>query len=274
MKNSHHNTTVGIIGLGNIGEAIASSLVKKFKASLIYGFDIVGAKNRKIKKKYSINIACSIEDLLLKSNIIFLCVKPQDIKEVLLKINSFYLNIKERKIFVSVAAGISTKFLERFLQGLPVIRIMPNLGIFVGMSATAYCVGRYANSKDEKIVLSLLNTFGDSIKFPEYQIDKFTAVCGSGPAYVFYFFDAILSSSKILGLPSKKMERLIYLTFESSLKILSRYGFRSQELIGKVASKGGTTEQALKVFKKRRLTSLIQEAIKKAYLRAKQLERR
>ncbi len=263
---------VGVIGLGNMGTAILKGLAKNADKDFLYGYDKDAEKNRIIKKELRINICKDIKDIFNKSEVIFLCVKPQDLKEVLKKLEEI-LPSKERKIFISIAAGIPLKFLEKYLKNNPVIRVMPNLGAKVFESLNAYSCGKFTKEDDEKIGVKLLNSFGVSIKVKESFLDKITALSGSGVAYFFYFFEALEKSAKKLGFSDSEANFLTYQTMKASLKLLESENLDAQSLRKKVTSKKGTTERAIKTFEENKFKEIVYKAVKQAQKRAKELSR-
>ena len=264
---------IGIIGLGNMGTAILRGLVKKLNRANLFGYDKDREKNKIIKKNLKINICESIEDLVKKSKVTFLCVKPQDLKEVLKELEKTLSSIKEKKIFISIAAGIPLKFLEKYLKNNPVIRVMPNLGAKVFESLNAYSCGKFTKEDDEKIGVRLLNSFGVSIKVKESFLDKITALSGSGLAYFFYFFEALEESAKKLGFSESDSKFLVYQTMKASLKLLESENLDAQSLRKKVTSKKGTTERAIKIFKENKFKEIVYKAVRQAQKRAKELSK-
>ncbi len=263
---------IGIIGLGNMGSSIAHALRRNFSKTRIIGYDTDILKARQCQKRYRVILAKNVNQILSTCRVVILCVKPQDLRMLLGDIRKHLPS--RRIIFISIAAGVSLNFLEKYLKDKPVVRVMPNLGTKIGKSASVYSLGRNCNANDEKMALSVLKSFGLCIRVKEIDVDKITALSGSGPAYIFYVFESLLEAGRSLGLGREICVKLLYQTFLASLEILKDSDFDTSRLIKSVASKKGTTERALKTFERYALKSIYKQALRQAYLRAKELSRR
>ena len=224
----------------------------------------------------------SIETAIPKSNfsiipsekiadfdIVILAVKPQDFSVLALAIKPF---LKEDQIIFSVMAGITLKSLEQQLSCSKVVRCMPNIPTQIGMGMTVFTASVNVDRKELFIIQNLINTTGKSVYVEnENLIDAATAISGSGPAYVFYFMQSMIKAAVDLGFNESEAELLVNQTFMGSVSIQNSYSLSNEEWIKKVASKGGTTESALKVFEKQSLENSIVEAVKAANNRALEL---
>lgn len=271
---------IGIIGFGNMGSAIAERIKLDYQVTV---FD----KNRnKTKNLKSINVADNILDLINKAETVILAVKPQDFDVVLNGIKNYVQN----KLIISIAAGIPTVYIQKFLGDVRVVRVMPNIEIMIGRGIVFICKGKFTKKKDVSFVRSLFNYMGRTRVISEDKIDAATAISGSRLAY----YCAEIEKKKIdyHSIP-KKIEHM----FESDLKKAAKsLGFDDRfatimsvgtgpscqiffenekmtpkELREKIASKKGTTEEALKELRKS--GSLI-KAVKAALKRARELSRR
>jgi pyrroline-5-carboxylate reductase len=135
------NKKVGIIGFGNMGSAIAERIKSEYK---VFVFD----KDKERTTNLSgISVAENITDLLHKVDTVILAVKPQDIEALLKEIKDKVNN----QLVISIAAGITTKYIEKILGMVRVIRVMPNIGVIVGKSIYYICKGEFAKEKDLKL---------------------------------------------------------------------------------------------------------------------------
>ncbi len=264
--------TIGIIGCGNMGSAILSQSLKHKKRNFII---IEKNKSREtfIHRRYRTKTARDIADLVNKSDIVIIAVKPQDIDIVLNEISKSIKTSKKKILVISIAAGIKTEYLERRItHNVRVIRAMPNMPSAIGEGITALVKGRFATDKDLKTAEKIFKALGETIAVSrEALIDAVTAISGSGPAYFFFIFLAILKIAKDLGLDNKSANKLIYHTVVGSMNMLNKNKFDAETLISKVASKGGTTEAALRVFNEKGLRMVLIDAIEAAYKRSKEL---
>ncbi|MBM3253463.1 MAG: pyrroline-5-carboxylate reductase [Candidatus Omnitrophica bacterium] len=267
--------TIGIIGVGNMGGAILSQSLEHKKQNFII------VEKDKLKEAfacmtYRVRAAKDISDLTHKAGVIIIAVKPQDIDVVLEGLSKGIQSLRNPDILIiSIAAGIKTEYIEaKILDKVRVIRAMPNMPSAIGEGITALVKGRFATEKDLKTVERIFKTLGETITLSkEGLIDVVTAISGSGPAYMFFIFSSILNMAKALGLDSKSANKLIYNTVIGSMDMLKKNKFDAKTLISKVASKGGTTEAALKVFNERGLEMILVDAIRSAHRRSKELSR-
>jgi pyrroline-5-carboxylate reductase len=149
---------------------------------------------------------------------------------------------------------------------------MPNMGALAGRSVTAVSFGRGTSPGRKKYVLSLLNTVGGVIEVEERHMHTVTAVSGSGPAYFFLMAEELRRAGVESGLSEDAARYLSELTLDSAAGVLMDPDMTAGKLIEKVASKGGTTEAALKVFRAKGFSSIVSEAVEQARKRSEQLE--
>jgi pyrroline-5-carboxylate reductase len=277
--NKSNKTKIGIIGAGNMGQAILAQSLRRSG----YNF-LVCEKNealidllvaRYIYLKARVKIVSNLSELLRNCNIIIIAVKPQDVDEALRQINSSDVNKKGKILFVSIAAGVRTDYIEAKIGNkVKVIRAMPNMPAVIGEGITVLKKGKFASSRDLHETKKLFECLGPVIILEkEDLINVVTALSGSGPAYLFFIFLALSAASEALGLDKKSTNKLIYHTIVGSMNLLNQDKFDAKNLIKKVASKGGTTEAALKVFKENKLHETIYKAVMAAWGRAKELSR-
>ena len=236
-----------------MGKAIAKALLKNDKKVKIFTIDI--------NKKELVGIK--------KSDFIILAIKPQNATEVLKELRDFGLN--KKTILISIMAGFPIKKILQISGHKKIIRMMPNLGLSVGAGIAAWKkvgLSKMENKKAKNFINNITENF--EVK-NEDVLDKVTALSGSGPAYFFSLANSLTKAGEKLGFTKIESKKLVGKTLLASA-LLSQNGDYG-ELVQKVASKGGTTESALKVFKKRNFDKIILEAVSGAYKRAKELSR-
>jgi len=252
--------SIGIIGFGNMGSAIAEQVKTKYAVSV---FD---KDNSKLKGLSGIKVAQGVKDLADKSEAVILAVKPQDFGAVLKEIKN---SVKD-KLIISIAAGISTSRIEKALGKARVVRVMPNIGIKIGESVTCLSGGVSASDEDLKFTNELFGYLGVTRVIEEKMMNAATAISGSGPAYIFDFIESDSSISpdnipdhikhnimkrleraaEAVGFNSEDANFLAADTGSASFLLLQRAGLSPKELKEQVTSKGGTTEAALAVLHK------------------------
>lgn len=272
---------IGIIGLGNMGSAIAARFADK--GHEIYAFDKDKAKLGGITH---IKVIAELSGLLSNADIIILAVKPQDFGTVLSEIekNKDLTN----KIIVSIAAGVTTAIIEEVLGTAKVIRVMPNIFAVSGDGVCGICKGKYATEKDLSTIQSLLECLGKVIVVTEDKMDGVTAVSGSGPGYLCYLVkdddpsERIEHLDRIIPFYEKKVAiecgfspdeiKIIATDTANTLKkyLAEHPDEAPKDFCDKVTSKGGTTEAAINVLKDKGEGAL-GEAIKAAKDKSKEL---
>ena len=262
---------IGIIGCGNMGEALLAGLIKN--EAFANEDIIVSEKQEKrseiLKNKYpQITFVENNEFLIKDTSIIMLAVKPQDIESVLKQISAF---LNDSHMLISIAAGIKISSIEKMLEKtIPIIRVMPNLPALIGEGISAYCASRIVSEENEKIAEEIFASAGRVIKIEEEKMDAVTAVSGSGPAYIFYMLEAMTKAGEKLGLAKEQAGTLSLQTALGSLRMIEK-GEDPSALREKVTSPKGTTEAALKVLKEKEWEKILIEAIEKAKQRSKEL---
>ena len=273
------NEKIGIIGYGNMGSAIAQGLKKDYR---IFVFDKDRNKTDNIT---GITVCDGIPELVTNAEILILAVKPQDFEYVLKEIRAQAKN----KLVISIAAGISTKHIEKILGNVRVIRVMPNIGAKIGESVSCICKGSFATENDLSFANESFNYIGFTKDVPEEMMDAATAISGSGPGYIFDFIDKnSLDSNNIpeharhdimkrleraaeaVGFSHEDAAFLSANTANSCINMLKIIKLPARDLKKQVVSKGGTTEAGLLVLEK---GGTWEEAALAALNRAKELSK-
>jgi pyrroline-5-carboxylate reductase len=215
------------------------------------------------------NIFSSTSEMLRAGQaVLLIAVKPQQIEEVIADAG----DSKNVTMVLSVAAGITTRRIESGLgRSIPVIRAMPNTPALVGRGVTAIAPGRFARPEDMAAARSILESVGVVVETSESDLDAVTAVSGSGPAYFFLFMKALTDAGVELGLDRAVAARLVMETAAGAAALARARNGAFDEMIAAVASKGGTTERALGVFRDRGLEEIVREAAEAAAVRSKEL---
>lgn len=266
---------IGIIGFGNMGSAIAERIKKDYDVQV---FDQDAAKT---VSAVGIGICSGVAALVDSCEAIILAIKPQDFESLLACIKPHIGG----KTIISIAAGVTTGYMERMLGEAHVIRVMPNLAAQIGEGVSGLYKGRYAGADDLRLARELLSRVGIAIVFDkEEMIDAVTAVSGSGPAYFCYyaknkanaeekkdeFIQKLSKAAEAIGFDNIMAKRLAERTTEGTISVLIEKHLSCEELIKRVASKGGTTEAALGVLDK---GGSLEDAVKAALARSKELSR-
>ena len=253
-----------------MGLTIAQSLLK---GRLVRAQGVVGSDPRPGQRarlrKFKVKPVASNGEVVDKSDIVFLAVKPQEMEKALKEVESHW---RKGQLIISIAAGISTQWIQkRISKKLPVVRVMPNTPAQVGQGVSVICGGRFARTGDLTVAQILLSSMGEVLELPEKSFHGVTAISGSGPAYVFYLMEAMAEAGRKLGLPGSALQQLVLKTVSGSAQLAASTGEKPETLRTRVTSKGGTTEAALKVFDQKKVKKGLVRGIRSAAARSKQL---
>ncbi|MBI1952609.1 MAG: pyrroline-5-carboxylate reductase [Candidatus Omnitrophica bacterium] len=265
--------TLGVIGCGNMGRALIQGVVKSRRMSprRLIGWDPDQARLRAIVRSNGIVRASSNLDLTRRAKAVLLAVKPQQMDQVLREIRP---GAKRGKLVISIAAGVPIRRIQRALgPGARVIRVMPNTPALVGQGMAGISAGRGVTRADLRFARRIFEAAGQAIEIPEAWMDAVTALSGSGPAYFFFLMEAMIEAGVKLGLSRQAAQRLVKATAAGAAALALAGPQPPRKLRRQVTSKGGTTEAAFRVFKKRGLAAILRAGIFAACRRARQLSR-
>ncbi|MEW6074936.1 MAG: pyrroline-5-carboxylate reductase [Candidatus Omnitrophota bacterium] len=271
---------IGIIGYGNMGSAIGERLKSAYR---LYVFD---KDKLKTSGRTDIYVSGSVSDVLANVDTVLLAVKPQDFDSVLEEIG----HSQEALLVISIAAGIPTSYIEKYLGKARIIRAMPNIGAKISQAETCIARGASATDDDVSLVEALFRMVGKTWRIGEEMMDAATAISGSGPAYIFYdiekeniepsritqqqkrkYKEFLKDAAVGLGFSAAVAADLASSVTQTSLNLMIMTPFLPAQLRNQVTSKGGTTEAALQVLMN---GGSWQEAARAAEERAKQLSRK
>ncbi len=208
-------------------------------------------------------------DCIQNADLIILAVKPQDFSALM---ESIKKDVGSHQVFLSIMAGVKMETICKGLNISKVIRAMPNLPAQIGQGMTAFTATDAVSRNEQAMVQNLLSTTGKTLYVEkEEMIDAVTAVSGSGPAYVYYFMDAMVKAAMQMGFAKAEAELLVMQTFSGAITLYQQSELNCDEWIQRVASKGGTTEAAIASFAQNKLNELIGEGLHKALDRAVEL---
>lgn len=203
------------------------------------------------------------------ADLLILAVKPQDSKRLFEQIRPF---VQPGQVFISIMAGVRMRNIAEALGAEKIIRAMPNLPAQIGSGVTAFTSTDAVTRIELVMVQNLLNTTGKTLYVEnEDMIDASTAISGSGPAYVYFFMNAMIEAAQKMGFSHSEAELLVGQTFAGAIDLYHNSDLSCGQWIAKVASKGGTTEAALSVFEANALHTDIIAGAEAALARARAL---
>jgi pyrroline-5-carboxylate reductase len=248
---------LGVIGLGVMGEAILTRFIEreKFDAKDVCVFDIDSEKIDKYK--YGVVPAESVAELVDRSERILFAVKPQHYKAICDGIDFNALTT-----IYSIMAGVSTSELRSLIgsDDVGIVRIMPNVPCKIGKGVCGMTFDNVSENEQE-FAKSVFSACGAVVVTDETKFDAITSVSGSGPAYVYMFAQGMIQGGMNGGLTYEESKILALDTLIGAAEIAKSTDTPLDVLVDRVCSKGGTTIEAVKVYKENNLTDIIAEGV-------------
>lgn len=265
--------TIGFIGAGNMAEALIRGIINAgvCKPKYVFINDIRSDRLQFLSSQYRVQAVVNCAALAGQVDILVLSVKPQNMADVLLTIESV---VRHGTLIISIAAGVRIAEITAALGDRPIIRVMPNTPALIGEGAIALFANTRARAMMDK-AMRIFSAVGKTVIVDnEDLIDVVTAVSGSGPAYFFSLMEEMIKAGQNMGLPAEITKILVLQTAKGAALLAvdkDRYGESPSELRRKVTSPGGTTEAALKVFATREFGQIIEQALRAARDRSREL---
>lgn len=266
--------SLAIIGYGTMGQAFLQGLLQHHvllpEQIIVAGPD--EQKLARVHQQWGVTVTMDNAQAVATAQRVLLAVKPQQLRQVLTELQSV---LSPQTLLISVAAGFSIPSITAAVGNAqqPVVRVMPNLAATVGMSASGWLANQAVTAEHKTWVKRILQAVGTEFSVAsEEMLDVVTAVIGSGPAYYYYFTEAIHAAAVQEGMGSAQAAQLVQQTFLGAATLLQQSGKTSEELRKAVTSKGGTTEAALREMELGQLRKTVGHAIRAARRRATQLK--
>ena len=260
---------IAILGAGKMGEALLSGLLRAGRAPA----DVVITERypercAALEQQYGVRAVSTAEAAELADTLL-IAVKPQEIAALLAELSPA---IAPGTLVVSIAAGITTAFLEEHLpDGVAVVRVMSNTPALVDHAMSVVSAGAHAGEEHLERTEELLRPVGKVLRLPESQLDAVTALSGSGPAYFFYLVEAMIDAGILLGLPRAVAADLIVQTAVGSAVMLRDSGEHPVVLREAVTSPGGTTIAAIRELENHGVRAALLAALEAARDRSREL---
>ena len=266
----HPELTLSFIGGGNMANALIGGLQARFgAAATIHVVDPNAAALDKLVQQFGVSTSIQMDASLAASAVILLAVKPQQMKEVAQQLAPHLTG----QLVISIAAGIRSADLSRWLGGHgAIVRCMPNTPALIAQGITGMVASAGVSAEQRAAADTVLQAVGATLWLDdEALIDSVTAVSGSGPAYVFYFLEAMQQAAQELGLSAEQGKTLALATFAGATQLAAQSPDPIGVLREKVTSKGGTTYAALTSLESAEVKQSIITAMKAAADRGKAL---
>jgi len=261
---------ITFIGGGNMAGAIIGGLLNKgYAAGALRVVEIAPEARHRLEQQFGVQTYTAVSPDAVDSDCVVFAVKPQQVREAAIALKP----LLSRQLVISIAAGIRATDLSRWLGGYQKLaRAMPNTPALVGAGCTGLYALPGAGSEDKSRVDAILGAVGSTLWLErEEQLDAVTAVSGSGPAYVFYFIEALQQAAQELGFDPAAARELALGTFSGAVKLAAGASEDLATLRSRVTSKGGTTERAIASMDADQIRARIVTAVRAAAQRSREL---
>lgn len=260
---------IAILGAGKMGEALLSGMLR---AGVAPSSVIAAARRQEraaaLSDSYGIKVTGAAEAAGLAQTLL-ITVKPQDMPTLLDEIAP---RMSAGQLVVSVAAGITTRFIEdRLGEQIAVVRVMSNTPVLVDEAMSVISAGRHAGEQHLRQTEELLRPVGKVQRIPESQQDAATALSGSGPAYVYFLVEAMVDAGILLGMPRAAALEMVKQAVYGAATMLRESGEHPVILREAVTSPGGTTINAIRELERHGVRAAFIAAIEAARDRGREL---
>jgi pyrroline-5-carboxylate reductase len=257
------------VGAGSMAESmihgwINKRILKPSNISVMNKSDI--DRLEFLRDEYGVHIVQKERDELKTADFVLLAMKPKDVKAALSGIQD---SLSPETVILSVVAGVPIRTIQKYVGNLPVARAMPNTSAKIGKSATGVAWSEQVTLDQQYELRDLLSSIGSVTVVEETQLDAVTAVAGSGPAFIYYFAEAMIEAGVDSGLSLEDATKLVRHTFSGAAEMLQHADVR--ELRQKVTSPNGTTAAGIASLEKNDFKQIIGECIKEAANRSQAL---
>ena len=257
---------IGLIGVGNMGEALLVALLKAGSDAGRIKFAVRREERSvQIAERYGIT-AASIQEMAATSDVLMIIVKPQDLDSIM---QSVAPTLKAGALVISFLAGKKIATLEAGLGQPAVARVMPNTPTLLGVGMAIVSFNKMVQPDQRSFVNDFLAAAGKSIEVEETLQDAAAATSGSGPAYFFAFVEAMIAGAIEMGIDSTTATTLVTQTILGAAKMLDETGKSAATLRENVTSPKGMTYEGLKVFEEGDLDGLVARAMNAAAARSR-----
>lgn len=261
---------LAIIGVGNMAKSVISGILEtelSVSTVILYDKNIVQYKTLPTSDRF--RFAETIQDAVKHADCVLLAVKPQNYPEVLSEIAQVCTH--KEKLYISIAAGIASNDVSQALHGASVVRVLPNVPMLIGKGVSLICKNPKVSHEDFSFVCDVFQSAGSIQLIDESDMNRMIGVTSSSPAYVFRFINAIYQGALQQEIPDRNLLNAICDVVIGSALLLKESKDTPEQLISKVASKGGTTEKALEKLTEYQFDNAISSAMLACTQRADEL---
>lgn len=267
-----HTPRIACIGGGNMASALLGGLLQQGvspeQLTVVEPFEAARAALQARHGIHAVPDALAVAATLAHADLVLWAVKPQVFREAAAPVAPHV----GAALHLSVAAGIPTDSIARWLGTRRIVRAMPNTPALIGQGISGLFACPEVTDADKALIERVMGTTGEFLWLAgEEQLDAVTALSGSGPAYVFFFLEAMTQAGQAMGLAPDQAHRLALATFRGATELAIRSGEAPAVLRQRVTSKGGTTHAAITCLQEARVAEHFITALQAAQARAREL---
>ena len=253
-------TTVGFIGTGNMGSALARAAARSGAADRLLLSNRTPEKAQKLANELD-GVCCDNRTVAAEADVLFLGVKPQMLAGMLDGIRDSLAAREKRLVVVSMVAGKDLNTLDALLGGLPVVRVMPNIPVSAGCGVTLLTASDKVTAEEKALVKTLLAASGTVEELDEHLLDAATGVTGCGPAYAAMFVEALADGAVACGLPRRAAIAYAARMLMGTAQLLLESGEQPGSLKDRVCSPAGSTIQGVRKLEERGFRAAVMDAV-------------
>lgn len=271
MAQKQKRKKVAVLGAGKLGGILLQALLKAGLLTPAHTRATVRHTDRakSLREKLAIDVGTDNRAAVEGADIIFVCVKPQVVEEVIREIRP---NVSAQQLIISVAASVPTAEIETALGiNTAVVRAMPNTPCALGVGMTALCKGKHATEEQVRLARSLFDVVGRTVVVDEKLMDAVTGLSASGPAYIYIILEALAEAGVKVGLPRDVATLLAAQTTLGAAKVVLETGDHPALLKDAVTTPAGCTIDGIMELEEGKLRVTLIKAVVKAAQRAREL---
>jgi pyrroline-5-carboxylate reductase len=265
--------TIGFVGAGNMASSLICGLLATgFPAQRLWAADPDPQQLSRLSDHQGIHLTSDNSEMARHADVVVLAVKPQVLADIVKPMHQALID--GNALVISIAAGINSTALNKWMPDVPVIRCMPNTPALVGQGMTGLFATSAVSDQQKQAAELIMRAVGETVWVDdEVLIDSVTAVSGSGPAYFFLMMEAMEVAAIGLGLSAEAARLLVQQTALGAATMVAKTGESPAQLRHKVTSPGGTTEKALGIFEQHNFIPIVAEALQGAHDRSIELSK-
>ena len=262
---------IAFIGGGTMAEAMVRGLLEKHLVPPSH-IAVTGPRRERradLQKQYAVHTFASNLDAARDAHVVVLSVKPQVLGNVMRELHG---KLRDDQLVLSIVAGATLRSLRHGLAHKAIVRSMPNTPAQIGMGISVWTATPDVDAVQREIATLILGAFGEVVHAEvEEDVDRATALSGTGPSYVFLLMEALVDAGVHLGFSRRVSEELVLRTVEGSAAFARQSGRHLAELRNQVTSPGGTSASALYELEKGALRTVLSRAVYAAFQRTREL---